>query len=135
VQCSNFSCTSAHFEQADFVREYAAECPTAHRPDWQLFSYHLTTEGDSRLAFAVQTVENLDDLDAAPIISVGQSSATAVSPADPEYADVGGALDAASTSRHLTYLRMIVSLIPSTDSLYAPLLHDWEMRYTCEPDE
>jgi hypothetical protein len=55
-----------------------------------------------------------------------------VSPTAPAYWDVGGTLETAAVSRHYSNVRINMTLAPSTDGKYAPILHDWEMRYTCE---
>jgi hypothetical protein len=45
--------------------------------------------------------------------------------------DVEAALLAAD-SNGLNYLRVVVTLVPSSDQQTAPVLHDWELRYGCE---
>jgi hypothetical protein len=136
ASCKNFACEApANLQAATFTREYIAECPVGYHPNWGLFSYHLTTQGDSSLSFTAQTSKSLDTLDAAPIVNVGASTNTVVSPAAAEYKDVGAALVAAGQSRNYNNLRIMVTFNPSTDKTYAPFLHDWEQRYTCEPAE
>lgn len=133
--CVNFLCAAPpSYEVATFEREYTAECPDSYQPVWQLLSYYLTTESDSRLEFGVQTASLLADLDAAPLIDVGASTATVVSPATPDFQDVGKALNDAD-SNNRKYLRLIVTFMPSTDGQTAPVLHDWELRYTCEANQ
>lgn len=134
--CVDFSCvTPSDFEPASFVREYVAECPVGYHPTWQLFSFHLTTDLDSRLHLEARSSSSLDSLETAPLVTVGTSSATARSPAPPEFIDTGAALELAGVSRHQTYLRLIITLEPSSDGSAAPILHDWEQRYTCEAAE
>ncbi len=134
--CVNFACTElGGFAPAVFTREYVAECPTGYHPNWGLFNYHLTTPGDSSLSFSAQTADDLDDLDAATVVSLGTSTNTVVKPAGPEYINVGTKLELASQSRHHANLRITVTLTPTTDFLQAPTLHDWEQLYTCEPSE
>jgi hypothetical protein len=134
--CVNFACAApGAFETATFTREYVADCPVGYRPDWQLFNYHTTLENGSKLQISVQTSQDLDDLDTATIVSLGDVTTTVVSPASPGYKDVGGTLAAAGASRHLQNLRVMITLVPSVDLSKAPVLHDWEQRYTCEPAE
>jgi uncharacterized lipoprotein len=136
ASCINFACAEpGNFDNATFTREYVAECPTGYHPDWQLLQYHLTTDGDSYLQFQAQTSQDLGTLDAAAMVDLGTSTSTVVSPADPEAIDVGAKLTAAGLSRHLANLRVIVNFFASTDKKYAPILRDWEMRYTCAPAE
>ena len=133
ASCVNFACeTAGSYEAATFTREYVAECPTGQLPRWLVYTYHLTTGGDSKLTFSAQTSDNLDDLDAAKVVTLGSSTSDVVSPAAPESIDLGAAFDAAGVSKYLTNLRMLVKLEPSSDGLIAPILRDWQVRYTCE---
>jgi hypothetical protein len=130
--CVDYKCAAPPtFTEADFTRDYAADCADEALPDWELFSYHLTTGGDSRLEFSVQTANTSAGLASAPVIDLGQSLNTVVSPADPEYKDVGAAFDAIMSNGR-KYVRVTVTFVPSSNSLTAPVLHDWEMRYTCQ---
>jgi hypothetical protein len=131
-ECVNYECAAGgHYTEATFTREYVANCPSGQLPVWTLYSYHLTTGGDSQLQFSAQTSDDLSTLDAATVVSLGSSSGDTVSPMAPESIDVGAALDAAKVSKNLENLRILVKLVPSSDSLIAPTLHDWQMVYTC----
>jgi hypothetical protein len=130
--CVDYQCAAPPtFTEADFARDYVADCPDSTLPEWQLLSYHLTTGGDSRLEFSVQTAETSAGLAAAPVIDLGQSLNTVVSPADPEYKDVGAALEPSRTNGR-KHVRVKITFVPSSDAQTAPVLHDWEMRYTCQ---
>ena len=129
----NFACAEPpSFKSASYERNYDADCPDSYQPTWQLLSYYLTTGGDSKIAFGVQAANETAALDAAPVIDVGSSDQDVVSPATPDFQDVGKALRTAN-SNGLNHLRLIITLVPSSDKKTAPILHDWEMRYTCEP--
>ena len=133
ASCINFVCSGGgHYTEATFTREYVATCAAGQLPVWTVYSYHLTTGGDSKLVFSAQTSDDLAMLDAATVVSLGTSSGDTVSPNPAEAIDVGSALVAAKVSKNLVNLRILVKLVPSTDSLTAPVLHDWEMRYTCQ---
>jgi hypothetical protein len=69
-------------------------------------------------------------LSSATVRHLGESSNDIVSPAQPDFFDVKDVLDQANQNG-LNHLRMTVTFNPSTNALYAPVLHDWEMRYTC----
>lgn len=136
VACVNFSCSEpANFEAATFTREYVSDCGVGKHVNWQLFSFHLTTELDSKIQFTAQSSKDLDQLDTATQVTLGESTATTVSPTAPAYIDVGGILEQNSVSRHQTYLRINMTFVPSSDGSKAPILHDWEMRYTCDDGE
>jgi hypothetical protein len=130
--CVNFVCAGGgHYTAATFTREYVASCASGQLPVWQLYSYHLTTGSDSQLVFSAQASNDLSTLDSATVVPLGSSSGDTVSPNPPETIDVGAKLDAAGISKNLVNLRILVKLVPSTDGLTAPVLHDWQMRYTC----
>lgn len=131
--CVGYQCAAPPtFMEATFEREYVADCPHGYQPRWELLSYHLTTGSDSWLEFAIQTANDAAALDSATLTSLGTSQSTVIKPAAPEYKDVGAALDAARLNGQ-NYARLTVTFVPSSDSVTAPVLHDWELRYTCYP--
>jgi hypothetical protein len=133
ASCIAYACSGGgHFTAATFAREYVASCPAGQLPVWQLYSYHLTTGSDSQLVFSAQTSNDLSTLDAATVVPLGSSAGDVVSPTAPETIDVGAKLVNAGVSKNLVNLRILVKLVPSTDGLTAPVLHDWQMRYTCQ---
>jgi hypothetical protein len=116
---------------ATFAREYVAACPAGQLPLWTLYSYHLSTPGDSSLVFSAQASDDLGMLDAATVVPLGSSTGDTASPMAAETIDVGAKLDAAKVSKNLTNLRILVKLVPSSDGFSAPILKDWTMNYTC----
>lgn len=133
VSCVDFTCaTPSAYAEGTFTRDYSAECDVGQHPSWGLFNFHLTTEGDSKIVFTAQAAQSAAELNSAKVVSLGESTETRVSPTAPAYFDVGGTLETASVSRHYSHVRINMTLKPSTDGQYAPILHDWELRYTCE---
>jgi hypothetical protein len=130
--CVNFTCAPPPtYQAASFERSYEADCPDSYQPVWQLLSYYLTTGSDSKLNFSVQAANDVADLNTAPVIVLGSSDKDVVSPASPDFQDLGKALTNAN-SNGLNHLRLLIDFVPSTDKRTAPVLHDWEVRYTCE---
>jgi len=130
--CVNLKCAAPpSFETASFEREYTAECPDSYQPSWQLVSYYLTAANGSHLDLSVQTANSLAELATAPLLSLGQATGTVLSPATPAFKDVGAVLDTAHVNGR-DYLRLVIDFVPSNDGQTAPVLHDWELRYTCE---
>jgi hypothetical protein len=133
VACVGYKCAAPPtFTSAIFERDYVADCAVDYQPQWELLSYHLTTGSNSRLEFGVQTANTAAAVPTASLINLGTSSNDVVKPAAAEYKDVGAALDAIRMNGY-NHLRVLITFVPSSDSLTAPLLHDWEMRYSCEP--
>ena len=133
ASCVNFTCGAAgmQYVPATFTREYVATCPTGQLPVWTLYSYHLSTPGNSSLVFTAQSSDDLCMLDAATVVPLGSSTGDTTSPMAAETIDVGAKLDAAKVSKNYANLRILVKLVPSTDGLSAPILKDWTMNYTC----
>jgi hypothetical protein len=133
ASCVNFTCGAAgmQYVPATFTREYVATCPIGQLPVWTLYSYHLSTPGDSSLVFTAQSSDDLGTLDAAVVLPLGSSTGDTASPMAAESIDVGAKLDAAKISKNLANLRILVKLVPSTDGFSAPILKDWTMNYTC----
>jgi hypothetical protein len=119
---------------ATFVRDFVAECPYQYHPRWGLFSFHLTTPESSHLAFSAQTAADFDELESATKIALVDSNQDNYGQ-DPQTVDVGAKLTAAGKPNSFPYLRISMTFYPSGDGLFAPILHDWEQRYTCVPAE
>jgi hypothetical protein len=131
TDCINFACAAPpSYTEATFDRDYTATCATGYQPNWQLFSYYLTTGNGSSIAFTAKTAATAAALTTASSLTIGTSTATVVSPATPAFFDVGAVLNTNHVNGR-NYLRITVDLIPSADGQTAPVLHDWEMRYTC----
>ncbi|HTQ02367.1 MAG TPA: hypothetical protein VMI54_00870 [Polyangiaceae bacterium] len=133
ASCVNFACGSAgmQYSAATFTREYVASCPSGQLPVWTLYSYHATTPDDSSLIFSAQSSNDLSTLDAATVVGLGTSTVDLANTDPAATIDVGSALDAGMVSKNLTYLRILVKLVPSTNGESAPTLHDWTMTYSC----
>lgn len=117
-----------------YTRDYSAACPPGFQPRWGLFLFHLTTASSSRIGFAAQTAATAADLATAMSVSLGDSSQDNYE-GMPDSRDVGDALEAAQQPFARAHLRVSMTLYPSANGLAAPILHDWEQRYSCEPAE
>src|SRR5262249_12381251 len=117
-----------------FTRDYVASCPDGYKPLWGLFEYHLTTPGNSHIEVDAQTAAAATDLNAASLVFVSDSTTDNFG-GSTEAVDVGSALRADTVSPFLNYLRLQVTLFPTSDGSYAPILHDWDQRYSCVPAE
>jgi hypothetical protein len=130
-QCVN---TPNYGGGATFERVYEAECPAGFHPLWGLFSHHLTTAGDSHIEVDAQTALTLADLATADVVDLADSTGDNYGAAA-EAVDVGASLMADDVSASLTFLQISITLHPSSDGSFAPILHDWEQRYSCVPAE
>jgi hypothetical protein len=117
-----------------FRRVFEAECPSGFHPLWGLFIYHLTTPDTSHIAFSAVTAATEMELETADTVALKDSSGDNLG-LPVEAVDVGERLLADDVSAALPFLRVHMTLHPSNDGLVAPVLHDWEQRYTCVPGE
>jgi hypothetical protein len=139
--CGGSPCTAQKCENipsytapGTFTRDYVATCPFGFQPRWGLFSFHLTTPSDSRIGFSARTAASSMDLDTANVVDLGDSSLDNYN-GTPDSRDVGTLLEAAKEPFSRAYLRVAMKLFPSANGSFAPILHDWEQRYTCQPAE
>jgi len=119
---------------ATYTRNFEASCEPGFKPRWGLFSYHLTTPSTSHIAFAAQTAAVSLDLSTAMSVALTDSTADNYGAAAATV-DVGAALEAEEELFSLAYLRISMTLSPSAGGAVAPILHDWEQRYSCVPAE
>jgi F5/8 type C domain len=117
-----------------YVRTYEASCEAGFKPRWGLFLFHLTTASSSRIGFSVKTAVTNADLAMAPSVDLGDSTKDNFG-GMADSRDVGALLEAAKQPYSSAILQVSMKLYPSADGAVAPILHDWEQRYTCEPAE
>jgi hypothetical protein len=120
------------FETATFTRDYQGVCPKQTAPIWRFFQWQSETPGDSRIEFRVRTADDKQRLDAATDVAL----ATAAGPATTNWTgrDVGAALRSASVVPR-RWVRVTMTLEPSSDKKHAPLLKRWRQQYDCEASE
>ncbi len=123
-----------YMSSGTYTRDFTASCDRGFKPRWGLFSFHLSTPSTSQIAFAAKTAATVAELPAAMSISLVTSTADNYGMA-PASVDVGAELEAAQVQFSLAYLRVSMTLSPSADGMVAPVLHDWEQRYSCVPAE
>jgi hypothetical protein len=121
---------------------YTAQCGTA--PDyagsniWDFFYYDALTPGDSRVDFAVRAAPTIAELGANDFISIGSAHAVPTDtqrcqvnpPACP--IDIYQALRAPAQQQKV--LELQITLVPGTSG-EAPVLKDWQVRYSCPPSD
>jgi hypothetical protein len=117
-----------------FTRDYVASCPVGFKPRWGLFLFHLTTASGSRIGFGAKTAPDAAGLATAVNVNLGDSTLDNYG-GTADSRDVGGFLESAQQLFSLNYLRISMTLYPSASGAVAPILHDWEQRYTCQPAE
>jgi len=112
-----------------FVRDYEGSCPAGKGPVWHFFDWETVTPKDSSIDFTVQTAATQPLLAPAPSVSLASVSGAPV--VTWTGADVSQAL-APGTSQ--AWLRVNITLRPSSDHLDAPTLTAWRQAYDCVDD-
>lgn len=122
------------FTEATYTRTYVAECESGFKPLWGAFSYHMTARNGSHIEFSAKTATTDAGLATATSVALKDASADNYNlPA--ESVDVGAKLTAQMVSPYLSYLKVSMRFLPSSGGAVAPILHDWEQRFSCLPAE
>ena len=119
---------------ATYTRLYEASCEPGFQPRWGLFLFHLTTASSSRLGLAAKTAPTEAALAMANTVDLGDSTKDNYG-GMADSRNVGNLLEAAKESFSRAFLEVSMTLYPSVTGDFAPVVHDWEQRYTCEPAE
>lgn len=119
---------------ATYRRVYEATCEFGFQPRWGLFLFHLTTASSSRIGLGARTAASEAELAAATSVDLGDSTLDNYG-GMADSRNVGDLLEAAEEPFSRAFLEVAITLYPSANGAVAPVLHDWEQRYTCEPAE
>jgi len=146
------------YNPATFTRDYDATnaCPSGYRPVWHLFQYEDTTPSDSNITFTAYTADSQAQLGTqymvAPLITASGGDVCPPTPWPPypgpscssEFVsvDVDTQLKAAGVpttgqppySSH-PWLRVNMTLNPSSDKMSAPTLIAWNQALDCVSSE
>ncbi len=141
----------AVFVAGTFTRDYDASaiCPPGSTPVWGLWSWSAKTPSDSFIAFSVASAKTAVGLATAPLDALqfssppgpsalaGQPVKAQVGPPDTTQgsAIVDATLVGHGRLRGLAFLRVVASLVPSSDGHSAPLLKAWDLQVSCAPSE
>ena len=112
---------------ATLTRDYQGVCPNSKVPVWRFFDWETVTPSDSTIVFKAQTASTQGLLPTAvPVVTLGTVSGAPIT--NWTGTDVGAAL---SPTKSGTWLRVTITLNPSSDKLNAPVLTAWRQQYDC----
>jgi hypothetical protein len=120
-----------------FQVDYQATCPNTQKVVWRFFDWKVIAPSDSKILFKAQTGDLQTDLAAAPFASLGTASvalATAVPAPPPPVSWIGSDVSvrlALIPSISKQWLRVTMTMNPSTDGYSAPTLNAWRQLYDC----
>ncbi|CAN5460828.1 hypothetical protein BH09MYX1_BH09MYX1_50030 [soil metagenome] len=111
---------------AVFTRDYEGVCPVQQRPRWHFFDFQTVTPDDSSLVFAAATADTQLTLPAATSVKIATVTGAPIT--SWTGVDVEPKLPNAS-SKH--WLRITMTLNPSTNGYSAPTVSAWRQLYDC----
>ena len=136
--CSNS--TEACVTSYTYTEDYLGTCAKSDAlPQWSYLQFSAATPGDSSINFQVVTAASIDELATAqPISLVTASAATGITdcllsgPAPKCPVDLYAAMLPSGSAQN-QYLRLIITLNPSSDGTQSPALDFWRISFAC-PD-
>ncbi len=124
------------YNVATYTRDYHATCGPETCPVWRFFDYATIDPGDSSIDFSAQTAIAQAGLGGAPSVSLGRADAGKPnSPTSAPFPNDAGAALAAAGQKSQEWLRVTMTLNPSSNHQQAPTLEAWQQSYSCMPCE
>jgi hypothetical protein len=112
---------------ATFTRDYQGTCPVGKSVNWRFFDWETVTPSDSNIVFTAKTADTQALLPtASPVVNLGTAQGAPI--ITWTGTDVSTAL-APNPSRN--WLRVTITLNPSSDHEYAPTLSAWRQEFDC----
>lgn len=122
------------------TEEYEATCPQGSNPQWGLMTWDSVTPSDSNIQFRGRTAVDQASLAGASYITLGTAQAapdTQVCPLSGGPAscpvDVYDAFGLPEATN--PWLELEVTINPSSNNSVGPTLNDWQITYSCVPNE
>ncbi|HSQ68128.1 MAG TPA: hypothetical protein VLM85_33185 [Polyangiaceae bacterium] len=110
-----------------FSVDYQGICPLGQAPVWRFFDWETVTPSDSSIVFnAVTAADQTSLATATPSVYLGTASGAPITTWTGT--DVGAAL---APNPSLAWLRVNITMNPSSDHYFAPTLTAWRQLYDC----
>jgi hypothetical protein len=129
------------YSPATFTRDFQGTCPMNTKVVWRFFYWEDATASDSQIVFDAFTADSQAQLGTQfPLVNLATASGPDNCPNGPSCAssyvgvDVDPMLVGAGQMSH-SWLRVNMTLDPSTDKFTAPDLISWQQMYDCVPSE
>lgn len=117
--------TPPYTKPATFIRDYDAVCPTGKKVVWRYFDYMTTTPSDTSIVFSAQTAATQGTLGAATPVQLSKITGAPI--VSWTGVDVSTKLPTPSKE----WLRVTMTLNPSTDGYSAPTVNSWRQLFDC----
>jgi hypothetical protein len=129
------------YAPSTFTRDFQGTCPMGSKVVWRFFYWEDATPSDSNIVFGAYTADTQAQLGTQfPLVNLATASGPDNCPNGPSCAssfvgvDVDPALVAAGQMSD-SWLRVNMTLNPSSDKLTPPTLIAWQQMYDCVPAE
>jgi hypothetical protein len=123
------------FSTATFTRDFTATCPSDTKPVWQLFEWQAVLPTGTSITIKARSTDDSSMLaSATPLVNI----ATVVPPSTTGWAGSTSTVDAslkAASWASRNYLRVEMTMNPSSDRYSTPSLTNWRVTYDCPPVE
>ena len=113
------------YATASFTRDYQGVCPAGQSVVWRFFDWQTVTPSDSNIVFQAQESNAQTGLaTATPVVTLGTASGAPIT--NWVGTDVSSLIPVS-----LSWLRVTVTLNPSSDKQSAPTLTAWRQQFDC----
>jgi hypothetical protein len=110
---------------ATFTRDYQGVCPAGKVVVWRFFDWETVTPADSNIVFKAQEATTQPGLAGAmPVVTLGTASGAPIT-------TWTGTDVSTLITPSLSYLRVTITLNPSSDGTQAPTLTAWRQQFDC----
>jgi hypothetical protein len=110
---------------ATFTRDYQGTCPVGQSVVWRFFDWETVTPSNSNIAFKAQEATTQAGLTTAtPVVSLGSASGAPIT-------SWTGTDVSTLITPSLSWLRVTITLNPSSDGTQAPTLTAWRQQFDC----
>ena len=134
-KCQNPPAIPAYGSGGTFSRDFDAACTPGFEPRWRFVDYQAVLPTGTSIIFKAQSADTAAGLPAAmPLVSLF----TAAPPSTTGWTSAGPTVDSALQAgggRSRRYLRLQMTLTPSSDQVSTPTLTDWRVAFECFPNE
>jgi hypothetical protein len=126
------------FSADTMTQIYEGECLPGSGPQWSFFTYDANVPGDSSLLFRMRAANT----------QAGLSMATwkdlAMVPTAPALCEISGPAPACPVNLYeklepvdakLRFVELGVTFTPTSNRRFAPTLNDWQITYSCQPNQ
>jgi hypothetical protein len=146
--------TAPGYDAATFTEDYTVACLSGTRAVWRRLEWESTVPNTASIVFSAQTADPLvdggpPDFTTAQVVELANDTTGTTFPGSTVFIDTGAGADAGTLGRFnlaiapdggppvvsKSFLRLTVTLNPTSDRSAAPTLIAWQVWADCVPSE